>query len=64
MELAKAANIPVHDIRDLQGQLGKVSLSTDPSAKGKLIMDSYVDIPAGDKLQDSYSVDSPRVLDF
>ena len=51
-ELAKSAKIPVHDIRDMAGQVGKVTLSADTSAAGKLIMDSFVDLPAGSKLQD------------
>lgn len=51
-ELAKSAKIPVHDIRDMAGQVGKVTLSADASASGKLFMDSFVDMPAGSKLQD------------
>ncbi|CAK9056006.1 unnamed protein product [Durusdinium trenchii] len=55
-ELAKSAKIPVHDIRDMAGQVGKVTLSADASASGKLFMDSFVDMPAGSKLQDMQKV--------
>jgi len=52
MELAKSATIPVHDIRDMQGEVGKVTIERDTTADGKLVIDSFLDMPAGSELQD------------
>ena len=52
MELAKSASIPIHDIRDMQGQVGKVTMTKDQGVLGKLILDSFIDMPAGSELQD------------
>jgi hypothetical protein len=52
MELAKSASIPIHDIRDMQGQVGKVTMTKDQTVSGKLILDSFIDMPAGSELQD------------
>ena len=52
MELAKSAGIPVHDIRDMEGQVGKVTMTKDQTVSGKLVLDSFIDMPAGSELQD------------
>lgn len=52
MELAKSSSIPIHDIRDMQGQVGKVTMTKDQTVSGKLILDSFIDMPAGSELQD------------
>ena len=54
MELAKSATIPVHDIRDMQGEVGKVTIERDTTADGKLVIDSFIDMPAGSELQDQF----------
>lgn len=52
MELAKSMGIPIHDMRDMQGQVGKVTIMREKAVPGKLTMDSFIDLPAGSELQD------------
>ncbi|CAJ1376459.1 unnamed protein product [Effrenium voratum] len=52
IELAKAAHVPAHDVRDMMGAEGQVTLSMKADNGGEVVMDSFVDMPAGMELKD------------
>ena len=51
-EFAKYARIPDHDIRDMRGNAGKVSLSFSSQGGGEILVHCFVDVPPGGELHD------------
>ncbi|CAE7725796.1 unnamed protein product [Symbiodinium sp. CCMP2456] len=51
-EFAKYAGIPDHDIRDMRGNAGKVSLSFSSQGGGEILVHCFVDVPPGGELHD------------